>query len=87
MDALFISPPWGGINYTSLHRYTMDHMYPNLNLILDTAFNLTHNLILHIPKNSCVNDICSVLAAYSRSINPREPGTLRIEIEGIRLGH
>jgi hypothetical protein len=77
--AIFLSPPWGGINYNKLLKYEFDYITPNMNRIMEKTFSLTKGLILHIPKNTCIAEICSVLSQYATG------NEMLIEVEAINL--
>jgi hypothetical protein len=86
INAVFLSPPWGGVGYGQMEKYKFDYMHPHINDILSKSLEFSRNLILYIPRNTDVQEICTVLSAYSDKIStPGEENELVFEIE--RLGH
>lgn len=86
ISAVFLSPPWGGVGYTQMEKYTFEYMHPNFNDTLSKSLEFSKNLILYIPRNTDVSEICSVLSIYASEMN--ELGRSQeviFEIE--RLGH
>jgi len=86
INAVFLSPPWGGVGYTKMDKYTFEYMHPNFNDTLTKSLEYSKNLILYIPRNTDVSEICSVLSIYASKLNDMGRGNEVIfEIE--RLGH
>ena len=86
INAVFLSPPWGGVGYTQMEKYKFEYMHPNFNDILTKSLEFTRNLILYIPRNTDVEEICSVLSIYASNISGEERmKEVVFEIE--RLGH
>lgn len=80
VDGVFLSPPWGGINYKELLKYNFEYITPNINSILEATFSMTPNLMLHIPKNTCLYDIAATLAHHS------DGSTVIFEADAVSLG-
>lgn len=36
-NAVFMSPPWGGCGYNLLDEYTLDHIYPDFDKVIEKA--------------------------------------------------
>ena len=36
-DAVFLRPPWGGSGYQFLEEYTLDHIYPDFDKIMEKS--------------------------------------------------
>ncbi|KAK4876826.1 hypothetical protein RN001_009332 [Aquatica leii] len=52
-DAVFLSPPWGGMEYLNQPVYDLNLLQPYpLNTLLGTARKITNNICLFLPKNS-----------------------------------
>lgn len=86
ISAVFLSPPWGGVGYTQMEKYTFEYMHPNFNDTLTKSLEFSKNLILYIPRNTDVTEICSVLSIYSSKMN--ELGrSQEVVFEIERLGH
>lgn len=86
IDAIFLSPPWGGTGYLKMDKYTFDFMIPNFNQTLTQSLSLSKNLILYIPRNTDISEICSVLSIYANKMNDMgRSQEVIFEIE--RLGH
>lgn len=86
IDAVFLSPPWGGPGYLKMEKYSFDYMTPNFNDILTKSLEFSKNLILYIPRNTDVSEICSVLSIYAKKMSEMgRENEIVFEIE--RLGH
>lgn len=86
LDAVFLSPPWGGTGYLKMDKYTFDYMTPNFNDTLTKSLSYSKNLIMYIPRNTDVSEICSVLSIYASKMNDMgRAKEVIFEIE--RLGH
>lgn len=86
LNAVFLSPPWGGVGYTQMEKYKFEYMHPNFNDTLTKSLEYSNNLILYIPRNTDVKEICSVLSVYAQKLNNQgRQNEIVFEIE--RLGH
>lgn len=65
IDAVFLSPPWGGTGYQMLNEYNLEHIFPDFDLIIDKALTYSPNLMLFLPKNTSVTDLTQRLAKFS----------------------
>lgn len=62
VDAVFLSPPWGGIDYQSIDKYTLDHMTPNgYEIVRLCRQYLTENIALFLPRNIDLEQISKKL--------------------------
>ena len=85
-SAVFLSPPWGGMGYTQMAKYKFEYMHPNFNDTLAKSLEFSRNLILYIPRNIEVKEICAILSLYARKLSIRgRKNEISFEIE--RLGH
>lgn len=61
-NLIFISPPWGGIQYSrnsNKQDYDLFEKFPiNLMKIFNKAIKLTENIVLFLPRNSNLKQIC-----------------------------
>lgn len=86
INAVFLSPPWGGTGYTQMHKYKFEYMHPNFNDTLSKSLEFTKNLILYIPRNTDLTELCSILSVYAEKMNDMgRQNEVVFEIE--RLGH
>lgn len=51
VDAIFMSPPWGGINYIDSERYSLNSMTPNGYDLIRMCRKLTENIAMLLPRN------------------------------------
>lgn len=86
IKAVFLSPPWGGVGYTQMEKYKFEYMHPNFNDTLTKSLEFSPNLILYIPRNTDVKEICSVLSVYAGKISDAKR-TREVVFEIERLGH
>ena len=68
IDAVYLSPPWGGPDYYYLKEYTLDHINPNFDKIMKKSLEFSSNLILFIPKNTSVENLITRLLPYHKAI-------------------
>lgn len=69
-----------------MKKYKFEYMHPNFNDILSKSLEFTDSLILYIPRNTDVTEICSILSIYADKLNEMgRANEVRFEIE--RLGH
>mmetsp|Transcript_12925 Transcript_12925/g.14832 ORF Transcript_12925/g.14832 Transcript_12925/m.14832 type:complete len:247 (+) Transcript_12925:436-1176(+) len=86
IDVVFLSPPWGGVGYTQMEKYKLEYVYPNFNEILTKSLEFSKNLVLFLPRNTDVTELCSVLSIYSKQMcKLGRQQEIVFEIE--RLGH
>lgn len=61
VDAVYLSPPWGGLNYLLPGgEYSLDQLQPPGAEIMTAARRLSNNIALFIPRNSSLSDISSL---------------------------
>ncbi|KAF2887114.1 hypothetical protein ILUMI_19059 [Ignelater luminosus] len=74
-DVVFLSPPWGGLQYKKYRRYNLQRLQPKpFDDLWETARKITPNLAFYLPKNS--NTYPLVVA----------PGSNAVEVEQNILG-
>lgn len=85
MDAVYVSPPWGGVGYHLLPEYTLDLIYPDIDQILKKCLSFSKNLILFLPKNTSIDDLLKHLIPFAQSLANSEerPNEMQIEIEEV----
>lgn len=50
-DAIFLAPPWGGPEYSTRERFTLECFHPNGNLILKVALLSEAAVVMQLPRN------------------------------------
>jgi predicted RNA methylase len=73
-QVFFISPPWGGEAANTKSQIEVDGLPINLRLILPLALRKFGSCVLHLPKQSVLDDVISIL---------RDEGVGYVEIESI----
>lgn len=63
-NAVFVSPPWGGTGYNKFTEYSLDHIYPDFEDIIEKSLEYSKNLILFLPKNTSVDELVERLKPY-----------------------
>ncbi|KAK8389300.1 hypothetical protein O3P69_008787 [Scylla paramamosain] len=60
-DVVYLSPPWGGMEYLEEEVYNVYHLGGTMNCarLLRAAQSITPNVALYLPRNS---DVCQVIA-------------------------
>lgn len=62
IDAVFFSPPWGGINYQDCGKYSMSFMTPNGYDVVHTCRkHLTNNIAFLLPRNIDLQEVKKTL--------------------------
>lgn len=58
IDAVFLSPPWGGLEYKNIDSYSLGDMQPNgFNLVHSCRKYLTNNIAFLMPRNVNQNEL------------------------------
>jgi|TARA_B110001450_G_C17623703_1_gene482265 hypothetical protein len=87
---VFLSPPWGGTGYQFLAEYSLDHIYPDFDQIVQKSLEFSHNLMFFLPKNTSVEEIIDRLLPYhehllgdqsATPVSMRKRNELVLEIE------
>ena len=65
---MFMSPPWGGSGYHTLAEYKLEHIYPDFDKIMDKATQFTGNLMLFLPRNTCIQDLIARLLPHKNKL-------------------
>jgi hypothetical protein len=82
---VFLSPPWGGTGYNLLQKYTLNYIYPSFDEIMKKALEFSPNLILFLPRNTDIDELCSMMGAFVDRLG--KPGEIRFEVEKIRYAN
>ncbi len=61
---VFLSPPWGGVNYSKTQTFDLTCMTPSFNQILTKACELADNIILFLPRNVDIIQLQNLLMSY-----------------------
>jgi len=67
-NAVFVSPPWGGTGYNLMEEYALEHVFPNFDCIIDKATEYSSNLMLFLPRNTCISDLLSRLSKFQNKL-------------------
>ncbi|RWS30338.1 hypothetical protein B4U80_02900 [Leptotrombidium deliense] len=60
VDAVFVSPPWGGPDYKNSKKYRLEMMTPDVDNILTACRALTPNIAFYLPRNIDEADLLRV---------------------------
>jgi hypothetical protein len=61
-DLVFLSPPWGGVEYKSTATYPLkDWIEPNIYDIIKISKQISSNLIFYLPRNTDIQELLSIL--------------------------
>jgi len=63
-DSVFLSPPWGGTGYQFLSEYSLNHIFPDIDKIIQKSLEYSGNLMLFLPKNTSIKEIVDRLLPY-----------------------
>jgi hypothetical protein len=67
-DAVFLSPPWGGSYYFMLEEYTLEHVFPDFDSIIEKATQYSENLMLFLPRNTSISDLVARLSKFAHKL-------------------
>lgn len=56
-DAVFLSPPWGGVGYEKESEYSLDYIFPEFQEIIAKSVKFSSNLMLFLPKNTSIDQL------------------------------
>lgn len=70
IDAVFMSPPWGGTGYKHLQDgYSFKYMSPPIREIMKTTIKHSSNILLFLPKNMNIEELFQELGVLSQQIH------------------
>ncbi|OQV17442.1 Trimethylguanosine synthase [Hypsibius exemplaris] len=59
-DVVFLSPPWGGLNYAQHESYDLEKMELNGFRVFETARRVSENVAFFLPRNVAVEQLASL---------------------------
>ena len=59
-DVVYLSPPWGGPQYSSLKQFNLDMMPIDFLKIFKMARNITNDIAIFLPRNTDVTELVSL---------------------------
>jgi 16S rRNA G966 N2-methylase RsmD len=62
IDAIILSPPWGGSDYLSVEYYDLFFHIPKLLTLIEDAKNISQNIIISVPRNCSKSAITEALS-------------------------
>lgn len=78
-DTVFLSPPWGGIDYKSSSDYSLKKwITPDINDIIRKSKSLAENLIFYLPRNTKPEELFEILSEIYKD---EEDDTLFAEVQ------
>jgi len=87
IDAVFLSPPWGGPQYLAAEEYPLAQTRPEpADALVRLARRLTPNVALYVPRNAVLADIAALLPPPSGE-DPAEAEVERVEVEEEWMGN
>lgn len=89
MDVVFMSPPWGGIGYNLLPKYSLRYLHPDFKKVIGKALEFSRNLIIFLPKNTSVDELIDYLIEFAADFSndpENRKNELVLEIEQITYG-
>ena len=62
IDVVFLSPPWGGIDYVYQEEYLLkDNIFPDISKMIKKAFQISERVIFSLPRNIIINELIELL--------------------------
>ena len=91
VDVVFMSPPWGGTEYSEVGYYSLfTQISPNMREVLRKALQLSRRVCVHLPRNTVVSELVvlfSLLVQEHRNSNTNSlPLPPTLEVEKIYIG-
>lgn len=68
-DVIFLSPPWGGLNYKKKEAFLFKNLPVDGNEMFRVSNELTKNIALYLPRNQCRDDLEFLKEDYSLDFN------------------
>ena len=96
MDAVFIKPDWGDSSHNFLAEYPLSEI-ANFDEIIGKAVQFSENLVIYLPRNTCIKELFQRLAPHSqklqgtkrrlaREFKKESTEELALEIERVLVG-
>jgi len=61
-DYIFLSPPWGGVEYKESETYSIKEMMkPNIFDIVKVCFSIAKNIIFYLPRTLILEDLFEII--------------------------
>ena len=67
-EYIFLSPPWGGVEYKDSEYYSMKHMItPNIFEILRVCLSIGRKIIFYLPRTVLIGEIFEIIHDVMKS--------------------
>jgi 16S rRNA G966 N2-methylase RsmD len=67
-DYIFLSPPWGGIEYKNSRNYSLKKMVtPNISEIIKKSLSVAKNIMFYLPRNIDIQELAELLYEATES--------------------
>jgi trimethylguanosine synthase len=80
VDAVFLSPPWGGPAYIHDPVFDLHHMCPDGVTVLEWARRLTPNVCFFMPRNTSIKQLVAIECRRNAG-GGKEGGAVKLELE------
>ena len=62
-DYIFLSPPWGGINYKNLDVYSIkDSMTPDISEIIKVCLRISKYIMFYVPRTLMLEELFEIIS-------------------------
>lgn len=86
VDAVFLSPPWGGCEYLEKDKYSLTNMRPNgFTLIHSIRKNITNNIAFLMPRNIDQKELKTNLLSREHQVFDLEENRVGTKIKTITV--
>uniref|UniRef100_A0A6G1S3W2 Trimethylguanosine synthase n=1 Tax=Aceria tosichella TaxID=561515 RepID=A0A6G1S3W2_9ACAR len=86
VDAVFLSPPWGGVGYQEVKKYSLDLMTPNgYDIVQDCRKYITNNIAFLMPRNTDIDEVRDILLDEEHQEFEREENMVGRKVKTITL--
>lgn len=86
IDAVFLSPPWGGIGYKDIKKYSLDLMTPNgYDIVHECRKYITNNIAFLMPRNTDIEEVVENLLDEDHQEFEREENMVGRKVKTITL--
>jgi trimethylguanosine synthase len=85
-DAVFVSPPWGGTDYSKDADYSIfTSVYPDIRAILRQSLSISDNVAMFLPRNIKLAELAELFDDYFEKARMVSPACFSIEIESVEI--
>jgi len=85
-EVVFVSPPWGGVNYSKDEIYDLGKIKPKFENIIEKCLSLANNLVLFLPRNADMGQLANIFLQYEKLFSYNRNKECIITLEALIYG-